>query len=227
MSLCRSTRLTAATLAVLTSFAAAAADRETLTLDTQGIKSFRISAESGYLHIEGVDAGKKIEVIAEHEGDKDNHRLTLKRDGDRAELISHIEDWPLGWGDERINLTVKVPAGLSLDIEDGSGELTLSKVNGKTRIDDGSGSISISTHQGNIRINDGSGSIDVINVVGDVDIEDGSGSIEVSKVDGHVTIDDGSGSIDIDTVSKGLTIEDEGSGGLRTRNIKGGIDQRR
>jgi hypothetical protein len=227
MNLCSRTTLIAAAVTLMTCVSVGASDRESLTLDTHGIKAFRISAESGFLHIEGTETGTKIEVIAEHEGDRDNHRLSLKKDGDRALLISHIEDWPLGWGDERINLTVKVPAGLSLDIEDGSGEITLTKVNANTRIDDGSGSISISTHRGNIMINDGSGSIDVINVLGNVDIEDGSGSIEVSKVDGHVTIDDGSGSIDIDTVSKGVTIDDEGSGGLHTRNIKGGVDQHR
>lgn len=228
MNTCRTASAFALVLTAAFSASATATDRETLTLDSKGLTSLRINAEMGFLHIEGTDAGKQIEVVAEHTGDKDKHRLSLKKEGDTGVLISHIEGWSIGWvKDSKIDLTVKVPAGLSLDIEDGSGEITLARVSGKTRIDDGSGSIAISNHQGDLRIHDGSGSIDIANVIGNVDIDDGSGSIEISKVDGHVTIDDGSGSIDIDTVSKGVTIEDEGSGGLRTRNINGGLEQRR
>ena len=225
------------------SVAPAAAEEKTLTLDSRDIRSLKISAGGGFLHIEGVDGLDKIQVIADVNADRDGYELSLDRAGDAAVLVSRMKAWSFLWfGAQRIDLTVRAPARLKLDVEDGSGEIVLGGMKAAAVIRDGSGSTVVKDHGGSLELHDGSGGIDiqsvtgdvkivdgsgglsVKHVVGDVNISDGSGSIEVGDVDGHVTIRDGSGGIDVDDVKRGLTIVSSGSGGLSTSRVQGGID---
>lgn len=141
-----------------------------------------------------------------------------------------------------IDLDIGVPAGLSVTIKDGSGDMQVSGT-GALQIDDGSGSITVSGIAGDVRIEDGSGAITVEQVDGAVDIEDGSGAIDVShvtsgvvvddgsgelriaQVGGTVSISDGSGSIDVMDVEQAVTILEDGSGRIEYRNITGDIFQ--
>ncbi len=141
-----------------------------------------------------------------------------------------------------IDLEIGVPAGLSVTIKDGSGDMQISGT-GALQIDDGSGSIVVNNIVGDVRIEDGSGEIRVEQVDGAVDIEDGSGAIDVSQVlsgvvvddgsgelriaqvGGTVSISDGSGSIDVMDVEQAVTILEDGSGRTEYRNITGDIFQ--
>jgi DUF4097 and DUF4098 domain-containing protein YvlB len=233
-----------ALLAVLCSAAASADETETLTLNVGDLSELKIDAGAGFLDIEA-STGDRIELTAEIIADEGDYRLTLERKGDRAVLVSDVE--PLAgmflakWA--RINLTLKVPARMALDIDDdsgyiklhgmranatiddGSGEVIVRDHLGDLYIDDGSGEIDVSGVTGNVKVEDGSGPIKVSNVIGNVVIKDGSGSMEIDNIDGHVTIRDGSGSIDVSDVKRGLTIPDSGSGKVRTRNVTGNIER--
>jgi hypothetical protein len=203
------------------------AETKTLTLDSKGLKSLRIDAAAGELIVEGMAGSTQIEVVADVVDDERDYRLTLTKQGDRAVLISDTEGWIFWVGHiATIDLRVKVPHGLTIDIDDGSGELRMKNTVGKARIDDGSGAIEIQNHRGDLDIEDGSGSIDISGVVGDVYVDDGSGRTSITNVDGKVTVDDGSGSLRIENVTKGLVILDAGSGDLSTNKIAGGIDDR-
>ena len=139
-----------------------------------------------------------------------------------------------------IDLNIGVPAGLAVTIKDGSGDMQVSGT-GTLQIDDGSGRITVSSIAGDVRIEDGSGEISVEQVDGAVDIEDGSGAIDVShvtsgvvvddgsgelriaQIGGTVSISDGSGSIDVMDVEQAVTILEDGSGSTDYRNISGDI----
>ena len=131
--------------------------------------------------------------------------MTLERSGDTAILKSYFDY--RGRGDSPvIHLNVRMPAGLNLDVEDGSGSLKVMDVTGDINIDDGSGSITMDRVGGNVEIEDGSGSITVTEVGADLSINDGSGSIKAMSVGGSVTVDDGSGSINVRDVEEDLII---------------------
>lgn len=139
-----------------------------------------------------------------------------------------------------IDLDIGIPAGLAVTIKDGSGDMQVSGT-GTLQIDDGSGSITVNSIAGDVRIEDGSGEIWVEQVDGAVDIEDGSGAIDVShvtsgvvvddgsgelriaQIGGTVSISDGSGSIDVMDVEQAVTILEDGSGSTEYRNITGDI----
>lgn len=121
-----------------------------------------------------------------------------------------------------LHLVVEVPRGMTVDIEDGSGEMIV-RGTGALTIEDGSGEIEIEDISGDVRIDDGSGEVLVARVRGDVDVDDGSGEVSVRDITGSVRIDDGSGSIDVVGVEGSVRIPDDGSGSVDVRNVGGDL----
>jgi len=206
-----------------------------LTLQSVGLTEFAIDAGAGSLVVTGVDGTSDILVIAtiiiEGENEKDalkliEKRLDLKleRNRDRAELVSGFDSSWRWDGNATIDLDVRMPAGIALHVDDGSGSTTITDVMGDVLVDDGSGSLLV-TNAGSVTVEDGSGSIKVNDASGDVYINDGSGTIEIRGVGGSVRIDDGSGHIRVDDVEKDLIVEDDGSGGLTYTNVRGTVEQ--
>ncbi len=249
-------------LAFLIAFATTVTDAATydkenrLTLSAAGITTFEADCGAGFLKIKGVEGLDKIEVdaklvvkgIDQDEIDdfmKDRVTLTLKKRGSKAVLTSKVESGGFsslfGSKHARIDLTVRVPKKMALDIDDGSGSIVIAGIDGALNLDDGSGGIEMEDIAGNVEIDDGSGSIIVENIGGSLEIEDGSGSIKVVKVAGDVSLDDSSGSISvyevkgsvvvddgsggilIDGVDKDVNIKRAGSGGVTIRNVKGKV----
>ena len=191
-------------LAVLTAPVLAYEETRELTLSAEDIEKLEIDCGSGFLKVTNNEHAQKIEVTAEiviiNVNDTEAEELLdkgmnlyLKRKGRRALLNSHFKK-PLKYSFRRdpqvsINVTVRTPKNIDLDI------------------DDGSGNIEIRNTSGELDITDGSGSIVLDHIEGDVDIDDGSGSIEVMEIEGSVVVDDGSGSININGVVNNVTIE--------------------
>jgi hypothetical protein len=210
-------------------------DRD-LELDTQGIKVFEVDAGAGSLAIEGVAGIQNIYVkatinVPDESADKAKEiiasdlKLSLQKVRDHARLVANFDRRFWGFGDPpSIDLEIRVPHSMALDIDDGSGSLTVINVGADVAIDDGSGSIKIEQVNG-VVIDDGSGSITIVGVAGDVSVDDGSGSITIEHVGGSVIIDDGSGGITVVDVEKDLIIVDDGSGSLKTADIRGQIKQ--
>jgi hypothetical protein len=118
----------------------------------------------------------------------------------------------------RIDLTVHLPAGMPVQIKDGSGSLSVSGT-GALVLRDGSGTAAIDSVAGNLEVRDGSGDLNIANVTGNVDVSDGSGSLSIIKVDGNVDITDGSGSIDVRDVTREVTIHESGSGSVALQRV--------
>ena len=221
---------------IVVSFSFSYQTTKNLNIPAEGIKEFRIECGAGLLKVIGQETLNEIQVEAEiklkgRSEDKAeefmNRRLelSLEKHGQKAVLISQFKNrFPrISFKTQIINLTVLVPARLNLDIEDGSGSMTISDIKGNVDIDDGAGELEITNIQGNVRIDDGSGDIDITDIKGSVWVDDGSGTLNISHVGQSVFIDDGSGSIYIDDVEGDVTIEDDGSGKLHVKNVKGRV----
>ena len=210
-----------------------------LSTDADGIRLLDIDAGAGSLSILGVDGLADIVINATVRVDTSNEKkaakfiarrikLTLRRDGDRALLKSLFREGWWFWGPNgHIDLDIRVPAGIGLIVDDGSGGIVVDGVKGGASIDDGSGSLRLS-NVGAVMIDDGSGGIDITDVSGDVVIDDGSGGVKIRSVDGSVKVSDGSGGITVDGVTGDLVIENSGSGSLTINDVEGqviGADQ--
>ena len=225
-------------LFLIFSFSGFSAETEkTLTLSAAGIKKLNVDCGAGYLKILGKDGLDRIEVKAHIVIDRidpdemkeftENHiTLSLKKRGTKAILISKIRYSSFSSifkrGHKLINLDVRIPKHLVLDIDDGSGLIEISDTDGDIKLDDGSGSIEIDNIKGKISIDDGSGSTDIKNVFNDVEIDDGSGNITIESVTGSVEIDDGSGSIDVEHIKGDVSVRD-GSGTMKIYKITGSV----
>ncbi len=118
----------------------------------------------------------------------------------------------------RLDLTVTLPAGLPVSIDDGSGDVQVSGT-GALRLEDGSGSARIDGVEGGVVVRDGSGDLRISQVNGDVEVKDGSGALFIADIQGRVDIRDGSGSIDVQDVAAEVTIHEAGSGSVAVQRV--------
>lgn len=192
-----------------------------------GITKVVVHGVNGSLHVDGRQG--VAEVVAAGKActsDEDllpDINLTVRRSGSELHFEAHVPEKSSAmsiWYEARLDFGVTVPAGVAVEIHDGSGETKVTNV-GAATIADGSGSLIIANVRGNLSIRDGSGEIDITDVTGNVTVEDGSGDITIRNVSGAVDIEDASGSIRADHVKQDILIRDDGSGGVRVSDVGG------
>lgn len=178
------------------------------------------SAEQKTASAHGIACASSKEVL-------DKIKLIARKSGQSVYLTAElpVDMWsPMDWLDNEramaLDLTVRVPSTMTVDVKDSSGSIEI-RGTGKTRIEDGSGSILVEDIHGDLEIDDGSGSVLVDGARGDVHVEDGSGSIHIQQVSGRVSVQDGSGSIAISDVTKDVVVQRDGSGSISVTNVGG------
>ena len=190
-----------------------------------GITKVVIHAEAGSLDVNGTPGATQIVAdgnACTSESDfLPRMTLSLRKVGSELHVDANIPQKTVVFGffSARLDFAVTLPAGLPVEIDDGSGWLKVSNT-GATDIDDGSGSIEVRNVRGLLVIHDGSGSIDVDTVTGNVEIEDNSGELTVRNVTGSVEIEDGSGAISVGRIDVSLHIRDDGSGSITVQNVR-------
>lgn len=193
-----------------------------------GITKVVIHAESGSLKVDGVPGAARISVdgtaCTSEQDFLSRMTLTLRKNGSVLHIDARIPDRTVifGFFSARLDFEVVLPAGLPVEIEDGSGWIKVANT-GAVVIEDGSGSIEIRGTRGPLEITDGSGSIDVDGVAGRVSIEDGSGEILLKNVTGPIDIEDGSGAISVSHVEGTLRVREDSSGSISVRSLRGDV----
>lgn len=209
---------------------------KTLSLPADGLRELIVDAGAGSLKIEGVEGLSAIEVRAQifvrgirggkiEEFLEDHLRLSLEKSGSAAVLKGYFHFSGISFfaGEASIDLTVRVPKTMDLEVDDGSGWMGIRGIQGNVEIDDGSGDLTVENVEGDLEIDDGSGDINVRDITGGVVIDDGSGSMEVLMVGRDVTVDDGSGGIFIEDVGGDVILESTGSGSVHTDKVRGRV----
>lgn len=203
-----------------------AADRK-VAAPASGLSKIVIHGEAGSLRVEGRDGAVDVAAVGRactSDSDLlDDMTLTARRSGNTLHIDAHIPEKTVifGFYEARLDFTVLLPAGIPVEIHDGSGSLKVVNV-ASADIEDGSGSMEIRGVRGTLQISDGSGEIDIDGVGSHLTIEDGSGEITIRNASGNVTIDDGSGDIDVARVAGRLVIDD-GSGSISATHVKQGV----
>lgn len=189
------------------------------TVPSTSIAKVDVSAGAGSLNVTSSPSATEISISAtvcasrksglegagvQHLVQGDTQYLWTKiPEDDKRSLISS--------GYRFVHLDVTVPAGMPVNIKDGSGDLTVSGT-GDLNLVDGSGAAHIFAIAGNVKVKDGSGELTIEDVQGNVDVDDGSGEIDIVKVAGAVTVRDGSGDINVRDVQLEVSILEDGSG---------------
>jgi hypothetical protein len=185
-----------------------------------------LTAGSGSLEVVGVEGLGEIRAVgracASQEEFLDDLLLISDMDGSTLVVETHYPDtrnWRGGNRYASLDLRVEVPAGMAAEIQDGSGEASLSNL-GSLVVRDGSGGLTIDEILGDLTLEDGSGEVEIHGVSGWVKIKDGSGGIILEGAGSDVQIQDSSGEVEVSGVNGSVTLEDS-SGGLTVSDVTG------
>jgi hypothetical protein len=194
----------------------------TQALSASGLDKLIANTGAGKLEIIGEEGREDIEFSADiFAVDPAAVELSLRATGNSARLIANARDGSRQGNGAHIDLIVRVPAQLGLDLKDGSGDISIRGLQGVVLVEDDSGHLALDG-AASATIKDGSGHLVLENIVGELFVEDASGDIEIRNVGGEVTIRDGSGDIRV-TNAGGLNILSSGSGGVRIQDVRGAV----
>jgi putative adhesin len=210
------------------------------------IKRVVVEAGAGDLVVRGGDSGDvKVDGRACASSDEllADIQLEIRREGDTVYVRTVLPELSgIVFGFARyayMDVTVGVPKTASLKLDDSSGDMRVSNVQGASITDssgdqtlehiagdldvaDSSGEIRISDVSGGLRLRDSSGDVDVNGVQGDVVVTvDSSGDLDLSHVRGVHILSDSSGDIEISDVKRDVLIDDDSSGGIAVRDVGG------
>jgi len=214
-------------------------------LDAAGARRVRITALAGSLRIEGQANGNAVQAegqaCAGAASELAGVQLRAERRGDELLVEVVLPTAASTEGLPRLDLTVRVPTHLPLEVTDTSGDLSIADV-AALALDDASGDVLIERVAHDVRLRDTSGDVRLREIKGAVTgLVDTSGGIEIGDVGGSVRIDedtsgdivvagvggsvvigrDGSGAIEVRRVAGDFTVESDGSGGIRHEDVKG------
>lgn len=218
-----------------------------LDIDAAALKSLLVEAGSTDIRVHGVAGLGRVEVrgkaCASSAELLERLRVTERRDGDRVIVRAEREgnSWSLfGSSYASLELDVRIPEGLalvvdtgsgdaviedvaSLDWKAGSGDLEARNIAGLLRAGMGSGDVE-AREVGQFNLGStGSGDAHVEGVRGDVEVgSGGSGDLTFRRVDGSVRIGRiGSGDIDLRDVGGSASVDSIGSGDVVVDGVRG------
>jgi DUF4097 and DUF4098 domain-containing protein YvlB len=157
------------------------------TLQVNGTVELEVTSGSGNINV--------------HQGGAGTVSVSAKIHGNNG------TSWLFGSGniEERIHKIAKT----------GSGNVTVDRISGETKVSSGSGDLKINSVKGILYADTGSGNIHAEDIAGDVFVNTGSGDVEVRQsAGGSVKAQTGSGNIRLHGVKGGLRA-DAGSGDIQ------------
>lgn len=212
-------RLIFAALSLSAAFAAQAWDddceftaQRKVELDAAAVKQLAIEAGAGDLDIRGDATVTKI--VAEGRACADSQEALdqiqlVSREGATPTIAAEIPE-SQGWlfsGYAYLDVKVRVPTNIALDVRDSSGDIAIDNV-------------------ASVDLTDSSGDVNIRDVAGQVSIDDSSGDLDVQRV-GAVTVrHDSSGDLSLDSVKGDATVENDSSGDIRITRVDGNAEVR-
>jgi hypothetical protein len=197
-------------------------------LDLAGSEELTVNAAAGDLEIRGGAAGEAVirGTYCVSEEAWLEHQAIVTESGRRAEISVDLPDssgWSLtGSRYAYLDLELRVPNDIALNVNDSSGDVEISGV-AAVRVNDSSGNLELEDIGGPVVLRDSSGDIELADIRGDVTVEnDSSGDIDGERITGNVLVEkDSSGGMYFAGVSGNVTIERDSSGDITARDVGG------
>ncbi|WP_152395908.1 DUF4097 family beta strand repeat-containing protein [Paenibacillus guangzhouensis] len=220
-------------LALLLMITACGAKEETATkkleLPVNALTKLVIDHRNGEIRITGSSDSDQIEVaaLAKVNGvSMDKLELKLEAQGEIANLDAQFRGQFLAMGSGAVDLDIKVPKQLQLDImSHRDGNIHISDLSSNAKIDNINGNIQASNVSGSLDIDNRDGDITVRNIGSDVVIHNINGHMVIDHVEGSAEIHVGDGSLDINDVAKDASITQSGNGEVKIGEVKGKVLQ--
>lgn len=145
----------------------------------------------------------------------------IEQDGN-AIRIGRISDPELRRG-VSISYEVIVPSATRVNAETGSGNASVSGVEGPVRANTGSGNVRVSSVSSTVRASTGSGNIELTDLGGQVYAETGSGNLRALRVNGPLTASTGSGDVRVEQSGDATVKVETGSGNIDVTAGRGSL----
>ena len=186
-----------------------AAETVTKKFDADSIDSLDLVNQSGKVVINGANC-KEAVVNAKKIKTHKNCRLTIEQHGKTLKIESVNKAW-LSWKSCTVDMDITVPKKISMKLEAGSGDMTITDTEGKIKSITGSGNVAIKSSVTDLDSKVGSGDIDLTGTVDNSELKIGSGNINMKGKVGKSLLRVGSGNIEVDGLREAMHIEN-GSG---------------
>lgn len=198
-----------------------------LELSAVGLTKLVIDHRNGEIQISGNSDSDKIEVVAVAKSygvSMDKLELNLEAQKDIAYLDARFKGQFLAMGSGAVDLEIKVPKQLKLDIKSHrDGNIQVSELASSAKIENINGDIQVSNLTDSLEIDNRDGDIIARDIGSDVVINNINGHITVDQVGGSAQIQVGDGSLDVNHVAKDASITQSGNGEVQIGEVKGKI----
>ncbi|MBT3776325.1 MAG: hypothetical protein HN899_17870 [Gemmatimonadales bacterium] len=199
------------------------------SLDVSAGTSLTLEEIAGKLSIEGREGLDHVEVVgqlcASSEERLREMSVSSEVEGNEIIISAHYAENRSNWrgNSAKIDLTVYVPVGMDVEIEEAAGSIRSSGT-GNLLIGDAAGSISIKDVAGDLQINDGAGSVTIDDIEGTVTVDDVAGSLRISDIGLSVMVGDVAGSVSVQNVGGDLTVDGIAGGRVSHSGVEGKVD---
>ncbi len=183
--------------------------------------SGRVAVRRGEEGVISVNATKRASGFGI---DAERMQINYDQRGDTVNISTEMNWSIFQFGLRSVDFEIAVPASCDVQLDTGSGRVSLQDTSGDIRVRTGSGRVEVQDAQGRLAIKTGSGGIRIGGVQGQILASTGSGGIETHDLRGQVSLSTGSGGITIDrSFFSGASRVTTGSGGIV---FEGGFDPR-
>lgn len=140
----------------------------------------------------------------------DGHEVLIELDRPRSGFAFglQLERLAFGiWRDGDVRVSVRAPVGANIELRTGSADLEARGRYGSVDIEDGSGDLTLDLLGGDLTLKAGSGDVEAREVEGRVNVQTGSGDVEIGRIGGPAKIRSGSGDVLVREADAELTIQ--------------------
>ena len=163
-------------------------------------------------------SNSEVKVIAKHIDDSETGLLTMEQKANKVDIQFKGQD------SDDLELELTIPAGLSIEIKTGGGNVTINNdLNGKISVTSGGGNISAKNINGLADISTGGGNINLGDLNNNADISSAGGDITVGSVNGKADISTAGGNIKVGAVNSSADISTAG-GNIKVESVDGMAD---
>jgi DUF4097 and DUF4098 domain-containing protein YvlB len=173
---------------------------EELNFQASGIHTLEIENQDGNIRIEGSQSSTF--QISLNKIEFKNCSLSTERKEGRLVISSKSKNKIFGRETCRLDVSVKAPKQVDLDVKLGSGDVSVANIEGKFDMKIGSGDVAMTDAEiSHLDLRSGAGNVSVAGYIGSGDIKVGAGNIDVSynknPIEGLLDLKVGSGTTTI------------------------------
>lgn len=192
-------KLTLLAAALLLTAGPALADEWTGTYDVGSTPTLNLSTHDASIVVHG-DRKQDIKILVTTDGiDFEEGGLLIEEEVDGDQVTWKLEDDRSGFwkGSYEASVEVHLPAGATLKLATGDGNITVYGMAAKVSAASGDGNITVEDLNGKLSVATGDGNINAINLTGGISAATGDGNIEASGTFTDLNLASGDGAVEI------------------------------